>query len=323
MGAYPARIARIHRNLCLLWSARGERSLEVGVFPDPRDLAVGDWLLLPADNGARPLRRLTRQSTLSRKTIGRRDVEQLIAANVDTLFIVTSCNEDFNPARLERYLALAAVAGVAPVMVLTKADQVEDIDVYRTAARSLHPEVSIECVDARYADQLACLRPWCATGQTVALVGSSGVGKSTLINQLAQARQETATTRDGDNKGRHTTTSRSLHWLKDGGLLLDTPGMREFQLAAGAQGIGDVFPEVSRLFGQCKFNDCRHDGELGCAIQAAMDAGELDPRRWQSYRKLHAEQSRESPPPDGRTEVARRAKPPRRGPRPPRQQDED
>jgi ribosome biogenesis GTPase / thiamine phosphate phosphatase len=327
-ACYPARIAQIHRNHCLIWSPRGEQSLDVGVFPDPRDLAVGDWLLMPADSGERPVRMLTRQNKLSRMAIGNRDVEQLIAANVDTLFIVTSCNDDFNPARLERYLALASGAGITPVIVLTKADLVADVDAYITAARSLHPDVSIECVDARNAGQLARLRPWCATGQTVALVGSSGVGKSTLINHLAEANQPTAAARAGDNKGRHTTTSRSLHPLRDGGLLLDTPGMREFQLAAGVQGIEDAFQEVSALFGHCKFNDCRHQGELGCAIQAAIDAGTLDARRWQSYQKLHAEQRRDSPATATKAGQGRRAgasaKPVRKGgPRPPRQQDEE
>jgi ribosome biogenesis GTPase len=327
-ACYAARIVQIHRNHCLIWSQRGEQSLDVGVFPDPRDLAVGDWLLMPADGAARPVRMLTRQSKLSRKAVGSRDVEQLIAANVDTLFIVTSCNDDFNLARIERYLALASGAGVAPVIVLTKADLAEDVDAFRNATRPLHPDVPIECVDARDAGQLARLRPWCRTGQTVALVGSSGVGKSTLINNLAQARQATAATRAGDNKGRHTTTSRSLHPLKDGGLLLDTPGMREFQLAAGVQGIEDAFQDVSALLGHCKFNDCRHESETGCAIQSAIAAGTLDARRWQSYRKLHAEQRSESPVSASReSSKARRAgaavKPARKGPRPPRQQDED
>ncbi len=324
---YPARIAQIHRNHCSIWSQQGEQSLDVGVFPDPRDLAVGDWLLMPADGGERPVRMLTRQNKLSRKAIGSRDVEQLIAANVDTLFIVTSCNDDFNPARVERYLALASGAGVTPVIVLTKADLAADVDTYITAVRPLHPDVPIECVDARNAEQLARLRPWCTTGQTVALVGSSGVGKSTLINHLAQAHQATAAARAGDDKGRHTTTSRSLHPLKDGGLLLDTPGMREFQLATGVQGIEDAFQDVSALLGHCKFNDCRHEGEVGCAIQAAIASGALDARRWQSYLKLHAEQRSDSPASASKASQARRAapnaKPARKGPRPPRNQDEE
>ena len=326
-ACYPARIAQIHRNHCLIWSQRGELSLDVGVFPDPRDLAVGDWLLMPVDSGERPVRMLTRQNKLSRKAIGGRDVAQLIAANVDTLFIVTSCNDDFNPARIERYLALASGAGVTPVLILTKADLAADVDTYITAARPLHPDVSIECVDARNAEQLARLRPWCKTGQTVALVGSSGVGKSTLINNLAQANQATTAARASDDKGRHTTTSRSLHPLQDGGLLLDTPGMREFQLAAGVQGIEDAFPDVGALLGHCKFNDCRHEVEVGCAIQAAIASGDLDARRWLSYLKLHAEQRGDSSSPATKASQARRAgasaKPARRGPRPPRNQDEE
>jgi len=186
--------------------------------------------------------------------------------------------------------------------------------------------VAIECVDARNAAHLALLRPWCTTGKTVALVGSSGVGKSTLINNLAEAQQATAAARAGDSKGRHTTTSRSLHPLKDGGMLVDTPGMREFQLAAGAQNIEDAFAEVSALLGHCKFNDCRHQGEAGCAIQAAIASGALDVRRWQSYLTLRAEQ-RSSPSPAARASnepsAGPRIKPVRKGPRPPRQTDED
>ncbi len=326
-ACYPARIAQIHRNHCVVWSSRGEQRLDVGVFPDPGDLAVGDWLLMP-DAGERPVRMLTRQTKLTRKESGHGTNEQLIAANVDILFIVTSCNEDFNLARIERYLALASGAGVTPVIILTKADLVDDVTPYKTAARQLHPEVAIECVDARNTAQLALLRPWCATGKTVALVGSSGVGKSTLINNLAEAQQATAAARAGDNKGRHTTTSRSLHPLKDGGMLVDTPGMREFQLAAGAQNIGDAFPELSALFGHCKFNDCRHQGEAGCAIQAAIESGALDVRRWQSYLTLCAEQQGASASPavlasNARSAGGPRPKPVRKGPRPPRQTDED
>src|SRR4030066_1174509 len=182
-ACYPARIAQIHRNHCVVWSERGEQRLAIGVFPDPGNLAVGDWLLMPAA-GARPVRMLARQTRLARKESGHGTDEQLIAANVDTLFIVTSCNEDFNPARMESYLALASGAGVAPVIVLTKADLVDDVSAFTTAARRLHPEGAIVCVDARNAPQLTLLRPGCTAGKTVALVGSSGVGKSTLINNL-------------------------------------------------------------------------------------------------------------------------------------------
>lgn len=319
----PARIAQIHRNHCVIWSERGEQRLDVGLFPDPGDLAVGDWLLMPR-SGERPLRMLKRKTRLARKESGHGSNEQLIAANVDTLFIVTSCNEDFNPARLERYLALAFGAGVTPVIVLTRADLIDDVTPFTTAARQLHPEVSIESVDARHAETLVRLQPWCLSGQTVAMVGSSGVGKSTLINSLADAGQETAATSAEDNKGRHTTTSRSLHPLKEGGLLVDTPGMREFQLAVGIQNIEDAFPEVSALLGRCKFNDCRHQSDAGCAIQAAIGSGALDARRWQSYLKLRTEQANTGA--SAKANVARQPGPRNRshkGPRPSRQSDED
>lgn len=325
-ACYPARIAQIHRNHCVVWSRRGEQRIDVGVFPDPGNLAVGDWLLMPAA-GERPVRMLTRQTRLARKESGHGTEEQLIAANVDVLFIVTSCNEDFNTARIERYLALASGAGVTPVVILTKVDLADDVTPFKTAIRQLHPEVAMECIDARNAAQLERLRPWCTTGKTVALVGSSGVGKSTLINHLAETHQATAAVRAGDNKGRHTTTSRSLHPLKDGGMLLDTPGMREFQLAAGARNIEDAFAEVCALLGHCKYHNCRHQGEAGCVIQDAIESGALDAKRWQSYLTLRAEQQSASASLAARADNARvtgpQPKPARKGPRPPRQTDED
>jgi ribosome biogenesis GTPase len=218
-----------------------------------------------------------------------------MAANVDTLFVVTSCNQEFNLSRLERYLALALDAGVEPVVILTKVDLAADLEEFRSQARTLRPGLAIEAVNAKDAGVINTLKPWCGSGQTVALVGSSGVGKSTLVNTLSSARvQETAATRETDAKGRHTTTSRSLHLLPEGGLLLDSPGLRELQLSDCEAGVATLFEEIEAVARNCRFNDCRHQGETGCAVAAAVECNELDLRRLDNYLKLRAEQERSS-----------------------------
>ena len=252
---------------------------------------VGDWLLVDGDGQL--LRLLERVSLFKRMASGRDARVQLMAANVDTLFIVTSCNADFNLSRLERYLAMALDAGVEPVVVLTKVDLIDDVETYRAKARTLRHDLAVEAVNSRDASVIETLRPWCSKGQTVALVGSSGVGKSTLVNTLSAADvQETGATREGDAKGRHTTTARSLHLLPAGGLLLDSPGLRELQLSDCEEGVASLFEEIEAVARNCRFNDCRHQGEAGCAVAEAAENDELDPRRLTNYLKLIAEQER-------------------------------
>ena len=253
---------------------------------------VGDWLLLDRQTQL-PLRRLQRASLLKRWTTGTTSHIQLIAANVDTLFITVSCNDDFNLSRIERYLSLATDAGTNPVIVLTKADLTDDAAAYRRQAAGLMPDLIIESVNAKLTDSVAPLLPWCGNGQTIALVGSSGAGKSTLVNSLSgRDIQRTQPIREEDGKGRHTTTSRSLHRLPSGGWLIDTPGMRELGLTESQDGIAEVFTEIEDLITQCRFSDCGHGTEPGCAIAAALASGELDRRRWESYGKLSAEETR-------------------------------
>lgn len=252
---------------------------------------LGDWLLLEPD--ADVIRRLfERRSLLKRVPPGRERDVQLIAANVDTVFLVSSCNEEFNPSRLERYLALAVNARTQPVVVLTKADEAPDPQPFVDAVRGLKRDLPVEVVDARDAATLQGVRAWCGTGQTVALLGSSGVGKSTLVNSLSGSRvQLTREAREADAKGRHTTTRRSIHVLPGGGLLVDNPGMRELALVDVEAAATTLFDDIEALAVECRFRDCRHETEPGCAVQAAVAAGALDPRRLESYRKLLREEA--------------------------------
>lgn len=286
---YPARIAQIHRNKCVAWSNKGIETFEIGVFSEPGNLAVGDWLLIPNES-ERPLRILNRETILIRKAAGKKTNDQLIAANVDTLFIVTSCNQDFNIPRIERYLALAAEANIQPVVVLTKMDLSGDCNSYKNQTLKLQNDLRAECVNAKNAESLISLKTLCTEGHTIALVGSSGVGKSTLINNLTDANQLTAEISGADGKGKHTTTSRSLHLLQDGGILIDTPGIRELQLSKSKTGIEDTFEDVIQFLGYCKYKNCKHKTEDNCAIKDALNSGQLDQRRWESYQKLQIEQ---------------------------------
>ncbi|HEC01494.1 MAG TPA: ribosome small subunit-dependent GTPase A [Sphingomonadales bacterium] len=290
---YPCRVMAVHRGQLILSMGTEEFTLSFTgkMLQEQGDhqATIGDWLLVSRTTGAF-LRLLDRKSLIKRKSAGTDNSQQLVAANIDTLFIVTSCNDDFNLSRLERYLAFAYGANVDPVIVLTKQDMCDNPMAYVTQARTLGPLIMAEAVNALDPSTLAALHVWCKPGQTIALLGSSGVGKSTLANGLGATYQKTGDIRENDAKGRHTTTHRSLLRLTNGAVLLDSPGMRGLGLADCEEGVSAVFKDIADLAQACRFKDCNHDQEPGCAVNAALMDQSLSARRLKSYNKLMAEQ---------------------------------
>jgi ribosome biogenesis GTPase / thiamine phosphate phosphatase len=297
-GMVPARVAVEHRSVYTLYAEAGEVVATLAgrlrhAAEQGGDLpAVGDWVaasLPPGEGRAIVHAVLPRSSKFSRKVAGRATEEQVVAANVDVVFVVTAAGADVNPRRLERYLALAWESGAKPAVVVSKADVDPDPAETMRLVSAVAPGVAAHRVSSVTGEGLDALRAYLREGRTVALLGSSGVGKSTLVNiLLGAARQRTAEVRD-DGRGRHTTTRRELIPLPTGGLLLDTPGMRELQLWDAGTGLAGTFEDVAALAASCRFVDCRHESEPGCAVLAAAAAGRLDPERLESYRKLRAE----------------------------------
>ena len=256
-------------------------------LPPEERPTIGDWILIDPESKAVEVC-LSRVSLIKR--LSPAGEVQPIAANIDTAFLVTSCNADFSLARIERYLTVLRQEDIQPVVVLTKVDLVDDAQVFVDDVQTLGSDLVVEAVNALMPEEVSRLADWCGPGQSIALLGSSGVGKSTIVNTLSGAIvQETQAAREGDDKGRHTTTSRSLHRLPAGGVILDSPGMREFQIADVDSGVQSVFEDIELIAQQCKFNDCTHQSEPGCAVCAAIEAGELDERRLESYFKLQRE----------------------------------
>jgi ribosome biogenesis GTPase len=325
----PARVAEENRELYRVFSEHGEFLAELSgklrhATTSRADLpAVGDWVLAQLrlrENRATIHRVLRRKGKFSRKIAGRRTEEQIVAANVDVVFLVSSLNREFNPRRIERYLTLAWDSGARPVVVLNKADLCENAEAFRTEAESAAMGACVVLASATRGDGLAELRSLLRgraegtegcdaaesqqqSGLTAALLGSSGVGKSSLINALLGAHScapnqpnlscaplATQAVREGDDRGRHTTTSRQLLLLPGGGVMIDTPGMRELQLWDAADGIGRTFGDVQELAASCKFRDCCHQSEPGCAVRAAVEGETLDAERVESFHKLEREE---------------------------------
>ncbi len=285
---HPVRVTEVHRKGLHIVGD----NIDMLTPPNP-DVTVGDWLLVnPASPHSHHL--LDRKSLIKRRAPGTDRKLQLIAANIDTAFIVSSCNNDFNIARLERYIALAFEADVSPVIVLTKLDLCTEPEGYVRDASAISALVPVVALDARGTDPvtgpIAKLAHWCKPGQTVAFIGSSGVGKSTLTNALSGTQDiETQAIREDDAKGRHTTTRRQLHIIPGGCAVLDTPGMRELQMTDAEGGVAAVFSDLETLASQCRFGDCQHDTEPGCAVSEAVNDGTIEIARVQRWNKLAAE----------------------------------
>jgi len=296
----PARVVSQQRGL---WRVAGDfaecwaeasGTLRAGAQAGGDWPAVGDWVAAEKlSGGGRPLihKVLPRRSKFVRKVAGRRLEEQVIAANVDTAFVVMALDGDFNVRRLERYLAQCFESGAKSIVVLNKSDDCGDVAARVAEVESIAAGVPIFAVSARTGDGLDALDDFLAPGQTIVLLGSSGVGKSTLVNHFLQRdAQAVQAVRGSDSRGRHTTTSRELFALPGGALLIDTPGLRELQLWDAAEGVEEAFSDIEELAAQCKYGNCGHTTEPGCAVQAAIAEGRLDQNRLENQRKLEREQ---------------------------------
>ena len=281
----PMRVTDIHKSFIGTLGENGAERLNMTLDLVDEGVTVGDWVLKDPETG-QPVSVMPRQSLLKRRNARTNVDDQLIAANVDTLFVVSSCNKDFNVARLERYFALAHQGGAEPVLILTKADLAENPSEYEAEAMRGLPGVMVYALDALDPKTPETLAGYCGEGKTVALLGTSGVGKTTLTNALTGLNQLTQDIRSSDARGRHTTTARSMHQMQAGGWLIDTPGMRALRLADAREGLETVFADIEELSRDCRFNDCAHESEPGCAVRDAVD-----PKRLMRWRKLMNEET--------------------------------
>jgi ribosome biogenesis GTPase len=311
-GIEPARVSLEHTHIYRVITAGDERLARVSGrlrhaaagradFP-----AVGDWVVIetpPGGGDARIRAVLPRTSRFSRRAAGNPTEEQVVAANIDVVFLVSGLDGDFNPRRIERYLVTAWESGASPVILLNKADLVEDAEATAREVSELAQGVPVLAISAKEAASIERVRAFVTAGRTAALLGSSGVGKSSIANVLlGEERLRTHEVRESDSRGRHTTTGRQLVLLPGGGILIDTPGMRELQLWETAPSAG-AFADIDALAEECRFRDCRHRSEPGCAVVAAVAAGMLPAARLESFGKLQDEQAHQARQQDERARL--------------------
>ena len=292
----PARVTAVHKERYEIVCVHGVTHARLKTreyYVDTQDFpTTGDYVMVnPVENGdSQIIATLPRRTFFSRREPGPVPRDQAVAANFDYVFIMQSLNQDFNPKRLERYLTLSWQSGALPVILLTKADLVADYWDYLTRVERVAAGVNVHVVSAHTGYGLPRLNAYLQPGKTVVFLGSSGVGKSSLVNALAgEEIMAVSAIREDDAKGRHTTTHRQMIRLNSGVMIIDTPGMRELGMWDVSEGLGDAFADVERFLGRCRFSDCKHQTEPGCAIKAAIASGELALSRWESYRKLKEE----------------------------------
>jgi ribosome biogenesis GTPase len=319
-GTVPARVIAQQRKFWRIAGAFGEcwaeasGKLRLAAGEGVEWPAVGDWAvgdIREAGSSVLLLEVLPRRSRFVRKMAGKKIAEQVLAANVDTALLVAALDGDFNPRRTERYLVQCWEAGAKPVIVLNKADACGDASVKAATMERIALGTEVCVISARTGQGMEGFERFLAPGQTVVLLGSSGVGKSSIANRLlGEMRQEVRPVREGDSRGRHTTTARELFVLPGGALLMDTPGLRELQIWDAAEGVSETFADIDALAAECRFGDCTHENEPGCAVQAALSAGTLDEARLESRQKLLREQEflRRKMDPEARHEEKERIK---------------